>query len=331
LGGSNMGCIVKSSLVAAGVLVAMGLGAAPAQSQQYTTQDIHFICAFPPGSGADVIVRYFAEKMRVVMGRTIIVENKVGAGGNIAMEFVGRSKPDGYTVFVHAGSAVAANMHLFKRPPFPDAAKAIQVVTTINRQPFMLLVDAKSPWKTVGDVTAAMKAKGAKGTYASAAPTGTVMGELYKAAAGLEVVEVVYKNAADSLNDMMSGTVDYGMHDPQFAMSQSREGRLRIIAVSTAKRLDANPDLPTMTEQGVPMDLTGWFAAMVPQGTSRPIVDQLNNWFREILAMDDTKKFLNSFGGDPMASTPEEGQERLVKDVEVWREYIRIAKIQPQG
>jgi tripartite-type tricarboxylate transporter receptor subunit TctC len=302
-----------------------------AQAQSYPNQDIHFICAFPPGSGADVLVRYFAEKVRPLTGKNIIVENKSGAGGNISMEYVSKQKPDGYTVFVHAGSAVAANMWLFKKPPFADAGKAIQVAATINRQPFMLVVDAKSPYKTTAELTEAMKKKGDKATYASAAPTGTVMGELYKVATGVKAVEVPYKNAVDSLNDQLSGAVDYGMHDPVYSLAQQREGRLRILGVSTGQRLDATPDLQTMTEQGVPMDLTGWWAAMVPQGTPKETVDQINKWFVTAVGSPETKAFLNKFGGDPLIESPDAAQARLLQDVGKWKSYIEVAKIEPQG
>jgi tripartite-type tricarboxylate transporter receptor subunit TctC len=303
----------------------------PASAQKYPSQDIHFICAFPPGSGADVLVRYFAEKVRPLTGVNVIVENKSGAGGNIAQEYVGRSKPDGYTIFVHAGSAVAANMWMFKKPVFPDLGKAIQVAATINRQPFMLVVDSKSPYKSVADVTEAMKKKGDKASYATAAPTGTVMGELYKVATGVKAVEVNYKTASDSLNDQLSGAVDYGMHDPVYSLAQQREGRLRILGVSTGTRLQATPDLPTMAEQGVPMDLTGWWAAMVPQGTPKPILDQINKWFVEVVGSAETKAFLNKFGGDQLIESPDVAQARLLKDVDNWKRYIEVAKITPQG
>ena len=146
------------------------LGALPgaAHAQQYPSQDIHLVCAFPPGSGADVLVRYFGEKLRPIANRTIIVENKAGAMGNIATEYTARSKPDGYTIYVHAASAVAANMHLFKKPPV-DVSKTILIAATINQQPFMLVVSAKSPYKTVAELTAAMKQKGAKASYATSA------------------------------------------------------------------------------------------------------------------------------------------------------------------
>jgi tripartite-type tricarboxylate transporter receptor subunit TctC len=301
-----------------------------AYAQAYPSQDIRFVCAFPAGSGADVLVRYFAEKVRSIVNRTIIVENKAGAGGNIALEYVARAKPDGYMIFVHAGSGIAAGMHLMKNPPV-DVAKQIQIAATINRQPYMLVVDVKKPWKTLGELTAAMKEKGEKATYGTSNPSATIMGEIYKNVTGVRAIEVNYKTGNEMLNDLASGALDYATGDPVFALAQQREGRIRILAVSTGQRLQAIPDLPTMTELGIPMDVTGWWAAMVPMGTPRPIVDQINKWFVQVVSADDTKKFLNSFGGDPLVSTSEEGQARLVRDVKDWGEFVRLAKIQPQG
>jgi tripartite-type tricarboxylate transporter receptor subunit TctC len=318
----------------AAAAVAFGLaalaGAPPARAQDYPTQDIRFICGFPAGSGADVLVRYFAEKLRPLAGRPVIVENKVGAAGNIAAEFTARAKPDGYTVHVHAGSAVAANQHLFKRRPF-DAVKDLQVAATLNQQPFMVMVPAASPHKTLAELTAAMKQKGDKASYAQSNTSGKVMGDLYKQATGITAVEVPYRTANDSINDFASGRLDYGMMDPVFALSQERAGRLRSLAVSTPHRMKAVPELPTMTEAGTPgVEMMGWFAAMVPSATPRPVVDRLNKWLNEILATEETRKFLNQFGGDPYISTPEQGQARMAKDVKDWEHYIKIAKIEPQ-
>ncbi len=129
---------------------------------------------------------------------------------------------------------------------------------------------------------------------------------------------------------MLSGKVDYGMHDPVFSLAQQREGRLRILAVSTATRLQANPDMQTMTENGVPMDLTGWWAAMLPTGAPKLIVDQVNAWFTQIVKSDETKKFLNSFGGDPFVNTPEAAQALFLKAIKDWGDYVKLARIQPQ-
>jgi tripartite-type tricarboxylate transporter receptor subunit TctC len=302
-----------------------------ANAQQYPSQDIHFICVFPPGSGSDVLVRYFAEKVRPLTGRNIIVENKPGAAGNIGIEYVAKAKPDGYTILVHGAGGTAASMSLFKRPPV-DVTKTIQLAATINRQAFMIVVDAKSPYKTLSDLTAAVKSKGDKASYATAARYGTLVGEVYKQATGIQAVEVNYKAAGDSLNDQLSGAVDFGVHDPVYALAQHREGRLRILAVSTAERLQANPELPTLKELGVTdLDLMSWWAAMVPAGTPEPVVAQINKWFDQVVGSDETRKFLAASGGDPLTLPISKAQELFLQDVKNWAEYVRIAKIKPQG
>ena len=297
-----------------------------ALAQDYPTQDIHLICGFPPGSGADIFVRYFGEKLRPVIGRTVLVENKVGANSNIATEYVARSKPDGYTLYPFAGTTVAATMHLFKNPPV-DVGKALTVAATTSNLAFMLVVDAKSPYMTVAELTAAMKKKGPAASYAVAANPGIIMGALYKNATGIEAVEVLYKSAPDSLNELQSGKLDFGMHDPIFALAQQREGRLRILAVSTAKRLQSIPDIPSMAESGVPMDLELWWGVMLAAGTPKPIIDKINGWFSEIVKTEETRKFLALSGADPMIRTPEEAQAMFQKAIVEWGEYVRIAKI----
>jgi len=321
----------RRALLAGPVALAAVLAFTPAARAQYPAQDIHVICAFPAGSGADVLVRYFAEKLRQKAGKTVLVENKTGAAGNISAEYTARSKPDGYTVYIHAGSSTAANYWLFKKPPI-DPSKDLQVVATLNQQPFMVVVAKSAPYQNLKELTTAMKAKGEKASYAQSNTTGKVMGELYKTATGVKAVEVPYRTANDSLNDFASGTIDYGMSDPVFALVQEREGRLRNLAVSTGKRMKAVPNLPTMTEEGVSgIELFGWFAAMVPKATPRPIQEQLNKWFNEIEAMDETREYLAKFGGDPWITTIEEGQAQLVKDQKDWEGYVKAARIEPQG
>jgi tripartite-type tricarboxylate transporter receptor subunit TctC len=320
---------LRDVMGAIGLAATMALAPA-AQAQEYPSQDIRFICGFPAGSGADVLVRYFGEKVRQVANRTIIVENKVGAAGNIAAVYTARAKPDGYTVYVHAASAIAANMHLFKAPPI-DAGKDLQIAAAINKQPFMVIVHANSPHKTLAELTEAMKKKGDKASYAQSNTSGKVIGELYKQATGVQAMEIPYRTANDSLNDFASDRLDYGMMDPVFALSQARAGRLRMLAVSTAQRMQAVPELPTMTEAGVPgVELLSWFAVMVPSATPRPIVDKLNKWFNEVLATEETKNFLASFGGDPFITTPENGQALFRQQIKEWEGHVRTAKIEPQ-
>ena len=323
--GATRRAILQSGLALGAVALA-----GPALAQAYPSQNIQMVCAFPPGSGADVLVRYFAEELRKKSGRTVLVENRTGAAGNIAAQYVVRSKPDGYTLYVHAGSSTAANFHLYKSPPI-DPARDLQVAATLNQQPFMVVVPTKSPHKTLRDLTKAMLEKGDKASYAQSNTTGKVMGELYKVATGVKAVEVPYRTAGDAINDLESGNVDYGMMDPQSALANFRAGRWRLLAVSTPNRMKATPDLPTMTEEGVPgVELFGWFGVMVPKATPRPIVDQLNAWFKDIVSTDETRVFLNAQGGDPWVTTPEQGQAQLAADQAKWKEYVKAAGIVPQ-
>lgn len=308
---------------------AIGL-ARPAFAQQYPARDLHFITGSAAGSGGDLIVRYFAEKIRPLAGKNIIAENHVGAGGNLAVEYVARAKPDGYTMLLKGANAVAGMMSLLKNPPI-DVAKTIQLAATINRQAFMVVVDAKTPYQTIDDLTKAMLVKGDKASYATNDVDATVIGELYKAKTGVKAVEVAYKVASNSLNDMFSGVLDYAVYNPVLALAQQRQGKMRILGVGSNERLQANPDLPTMTEQGIPMNVIGWWAVALPAGTPKPAIDLLNTWFVEVVSTEETKKFLANLGSDAFVTTPEQAQALLLQDIDNWRDYVRIAKITPQS
>jgi tripartite-type tricarboxylate transporter receptor subunit TctC len=317
--------------LAAGLAALAGFfaGATGTRAEDYPSQDIRLIVGFPPGSGADVFVRFFAEKLRPLAGRTVIVENKPGANSNIATEYVAKSKPDGHTLYLFAGTTVAASMHLFKKPPV-DVGKELRAVASTSNLAFVLTVGANSPYKTVAELTEAMKKKGKDANYAVAANPGRIMGAIYKDKAGLAATEVQYRTAPDSLNEMENGRVDYGLHDPVFVLAQVRAGRLRALAVSTAERLGAAPDIPTMTESGIPMNLALWWGVMVPAATPDPIANKINGWFKEIISLPETKKFLNDSGADPMIRTPEEAQKMFLVAIKEWGEFVRKAGIEPQ-
>lgn len=292
----------------------------------YPNKTISFVCAFPAGSGADVLVRYFAEKVSGVAGQTIIVDNKPGANGNLAVEFVARARPDGYTVYVHAGNSTAANMHLWHNPPV-DVRTEIQGVQFINKQPFMIAVRAESPIQNIEELTALLTEKGSDASYGTTATHGRVMGAVYNSVIGVEPVEVSYTTGPESLNDILSGALDYAVLDPVFALSQYRDGRIRILGISTPERISAVPELPTMVEQGVEVNLPGWWGVFVPTGTPDPIVTRINEMFREVLERPETAEFLGNFGGDVFMGTPQEVQDFLVQSVDEWEEYVEIAKL----
>lgn len=298
-------------------------------AQAYPSKTISFICAFPAGSGADVLVRYFADKVASVSGATIIVENKPGAAGNIAAEFTARAPTDGYTVFVHSGNSTAGNMWLLKNPTI-NPSTDLQTIATVNKQAFMLTVRADSPYQNLADLVADQKPKGDGGSYAVNATSGRVMAEEFKLLAGLKTVPVQYGTAADSVNDMMAGHVDFGAHDPVFALSQIRAGRWRALALGSADRLAGIPDIPTFKEQGYDIDQLGWWGVMVPDGVPAEIVATLNGWFNQVLATDDAKEFLAKQGGEAYISTPEEAQKLMEDTVVQWKRLVEVAQLPAQ-
>jgi tripartite-type tricarboxylate transporter receptor subunit TctC len=306
-------------------------GGAFAQETDYPTRDIRVICAFPPGSGADVLARFYAEGMRPYLSKPIIVENKVGASGNLATIAVARAKPDGYTLYIHGGSSVAANMSLFKDPGV-DAAKTIEVLGTVSKLGFCVSVAANSPYKTLADLIAVLKEKGDKGSYATTAPTGQVTGALMKEMAGLKTVEINYRTGGDTLNDLASGSLDFAMLDSTFAVAQERAGRVRLLAIGTRERLAAMPDVPSLHELGFKdVNVVGWWALMAPVGVPEPIKKKLREAFAQMARAPKTQDFLKIAATDPFILGAEEAQKFFLQEIEDWARYVKVAKIEVKG
>lgn len=319
---------MRSTLAA----LALGVLAVPAAAQQYPTRDLHIVNGYAAGSGADVIVRYWADKLQKISGKSIIVENKPGASGNIAMEAAARAKPDGYTIYMTAGSSMANSVSLFKNLKV-QPTKDFTMVTTLLRLSFVLVVGPKSPANSVADLTALMKKKPDNGLYGATAPSGIVSAELYKSVTGLTSTFVSYKDARSAMTDLVDGSIDWMFMDPIAALEHMRSGKIRGLAVGAAERVKAIPELPSMLEAGVPgVDVVAWWAVAVPAGTPRPIVDQLATWFNQITSTEESKEFINRVvGGDPFVGNPDMAQKLLESDTVRWRDYIKTAKIEPQG
>ena len=322
--------------VLGGVLIAGLMAGSPVaiaeDAARYPSRDVKFICAFPAGSGADIFVRFFAKQLEPIMKKTIIVENRAGASGNLATRATARAKPDGYTIYVHAPSALAANMHLFKKPAV-DVRTEVKVAATIGRLPFMLTVHSSSKLKTVKDVIDLARAKGDKATFATTAATGQVMAAMFHHILKIKgPVEVPYRTGPDTLPDMASGRLDYAFHDPVLALSQARGGKIRILAVSTKGRMQSIPEIPSLHESGVTdLHVMGWWGAIVPAKTPKPIVDKINVMFQQMVKGEATKKFLNRFGTDPFSLSADDAQKLLVDDVAKWGEFQKVAKIPQKG
>ena len=300
-----------------------------AQDANYPSRDIHLICMFPPGTGADIFVRFYGEKLQRAAGRTVIVDNKAGAFGNIATEFVARAKPDGYTLYIAPGSSVLAGApSLFKKLSF-DPINDFEHVTTLSKLPFILLVAADGPYKTVADLVADLRQKGDKGSYGSTANTGLISSELFKQSFGLQTVEVKYRDAAGLLNDLIGGNIAFGHIDAAAAVGLISNGKVRALATSSKDRFVSLPDIPSASETGINSDIIAWWSVHTPKGTPKPILDKLEAWFNKIAVDEDVKKFLATSGSDPFPGNSTMLRDLLVKETRAWADYVKLAKIEP--
>jgi tripartite-type tricarboxylate transporter receptor subunit TctC len=307
----------------------LGAGAAFAQATDYPTRAIRSICNFGPGSGADIVVRFYSDKLQKLSGKPVVVENKPGAAGNIATQFVATSKPDGYTLLITPGNATLASApHLFKEVNF-DPIKDFAPVARLAKVPFIVIVKPDSPINSIADLTAHLKAKGVKARYGASTNTAIVTAELYRSMAGIPVEQIKYNSVSDALRGLLADEFDFAAYDATWVASMAQKGRVKPLAVTSAERLSFMPDLPTMAEQGFPgFDLTPWWGAVVPAGTPQPIIDKLAGWFKQINEDPETKEFLGKFATETWHGGPEDLRKLLASEIEAWGKYITMAKIE---
>ena len=322
----------RQVLQAGGTLFVSSLIEAPvfAQASYPGSREVRLIVPFSPGSTPDIVTRYFSETMRPFLGGTIVVENKVGASGNIGMIYVAKAKPDGYTVLSAAPSGIAAGPALFKNPGYDPSQFA--VLGSLCRFAFTVSVAANSPHNTLQSLIAAVRAKGASASYGTISQSSQVLGAMMNNILKLEAVEVPYRTSPDSLNDLNSGALDYVMYDTGFALPRHREGKLRVLAVTSKERMAPAPDIPTMDESGVPgVDVTGWWGIEVPAGVPQPIKDKISSAFLKMAEKPETRKFVTELASDPWVVGPDEAQAQMLKDVKKWAEYVKLANLEPKG
>jgi tripartite-type tricarboxylate transporter receptor subunit TctC len=297
---------------------------------QWPAREIRAVCGFPPGSGADALARFYARKLQETLGATVILDNKVGAFGNIASEYVAKAKPDGYTILIAPGfSTLAAAPSLYKSLPF-DPVKDFDHVTTLSKVAFILIVAGDSSYKSVADLTSYLQAKGDKASYGSVSNTGLAASELYKACFNLPTVEVKYKDPSAMLQDLYGGNIVFSHFDPIQAAGPLKEGKLRALAISAKDRFVSLPDIPSASEAGIKnCDIVAWWSVHAPKGTSSTTIEKLETLFNQIVIGDDHRKFLTPIGSDPFPGSSAKLQELLNKDIEAWREYVKIGHISP--
>jgi tripartite-type tricarboxylate transporter receptor subunit TctC len=318
------------SLLAASATPMLGAGARAEDA--YPSQAIKSVCSFTAGSGADIVIRFYSTKLQELCGRPVIVENKVGAAGNIGTEYVARSKPDGYTIYIcPATNVLASAPYFFKKLNF-DPVEDFEHVTTLSKAPLLLVVAADSPYKSAADLAAQLKPQGDKIGYGAISNSAMVCCELFKAQYGLQTAEVRFRDFPSALREMSTGAVAYTYLDAPQSQAHLAAGRIRALATTSSERISALPaDIPTSAEAGVlTTDIMFWWSVQVAKGTPKPIVDKLGAWFNTIIAMDDTKKFLANAGSVPFPGNSEMLKSLLQKEVAAWANYTRIAKVEAQ-
>ena len=306
--------------------VASAFAAGHSHAQQaYPTKPIRMICPFPPGGTTDVVARLVAQKLTEAWKEQVVVDNRTGAGGIIGTELAAKAPADGYTVLLGSITTHAVNPALYKKLNF-DPIKDFTPVTLVVSSPQLLAVHPSVAAKSVKELIALAKAKPGQLNYGSAG-VGTsphLTFELFKSMAGIDAVHVPYKGTGPAITELIAGQVHMMITGVVALMPHVKSGRLRGIAVTSAKRVAALPDLPTVAESGVPkFDVSSWFGVFLPAGTPKPIVAKMNGEIRKIVDIPDVRQKLISQGADPETNTPEEFAAYVKSEMVKWGKVVR--------
>jgi tripartite-type tricarboxylate transporter receptor subunit TctC len=295
-------------------------------AQAWPAKPIRLIVPFPPGGGTDVVSRTLGDRLGAALGVPIVVENRPGAGGNLGLDAVAKSAPDGYTVGMGQTSNLAINPTLYSSLPF-NPQKDFAPIALVASQAMVLIVAKDAPFRTLGDVVAGAKAKGDL-TMASAGngTVGHLAGEMFARRAGIKLVHVPYKGAAPALTDVMGGSVAIFFASAGAVTGQVEGGRVRALAVTSAERMKKLPDVPTIAEAGYPgFEATDWKALVAPAGTPATIVSRLNAEVARALQSREMSERLASEGSEPMGGSPARFAQFLRDEGAKWSAIVKAS------
>ena len=304
--------------------------AGSALSQAYPTKPIRIVAPFAPGGGTDLIARVAAQKMTEALGQQTVVDNRPGAGGVLGAELGAKAPPDGYTFTLIAGS-YAVNPSLFKLTfdPINDITAVIQ----LSQGPFLVVVHPSLPVKNIKELIALAKAKPGQLTFASsgAGSITQLATELFADMAGIKMIHIPYKGTGPALTDTMAGQVQMLFGSVGATLPQMSSGRLRAIAVTTAKRIAAAPDVPTIAESGVKgYEVILWHGLIAPKGLPKPILDRVNGELNKALKSKEMQDRLAGDGVSAAGGTPEQFAALIKKDIDVWRAVVQKAGVKAE-
>ena len=312
--------------------LAAALLSAPAAAQEaYPARPVRVLVGLAPGGATDIQARLFAQKLTEIVGRSFIVENRAGAGATIAYTIVAKSPPDGYTLLGVAGGYTTTPL-FYPKIPY-DPIRDFAPISLLVQAPFLLLVHPSLPVKTAKDLVALAKAKPGTLDFGSAGhgtSTGLAL-ELFRSMANVKIVHIPYKGTAQAIVDTVAGQVHGFFGNPLSSLPHVKAGKLRALAVTSAKRSAVLPELPTISESGVPgYETTTWHGWLAPGGTPPAIVGRLNAELVKAAKAPEVGGKLAADGGEPVGSTPEQFTQHLVTDLARWRKIVKEAGIAPE-
>ena len=319
--------LVPSLVLGALVLAfasAPALAQAPSGAAAYPSRPIHIVVTFTPGGAPDILGRLIAERLTTAWGQTVIVDNKPGAGGNTGADAVAKAPADGYSIVVGTVGTHSINGALYTKMPY-DMVRDFAPVTLLATTPNLLVIHNDVPAKNLKEFIALGKREG-KMTFASAG-SGTsihVSGELFKTMTGIDMEHIPYKGRATAIPDLLGGRVTMMFDNMPSSLPLVREGKLRALGVTSARRSAAAPEIPTLAEQGLTgFDAVSWFALFAPAGTPRPIVDKLQAEVKKMLQAPDVAKRLADAGLDAVGSTPDELAAYQRAEIAKWAKVVK--------
>ena len=316
----------------AAAIAAPSILASRALSANWPLRMVRIVVPFPPGGSTDITARLVGNRLQEVWGQTVVIENKPGAGGNIASEMVAHSDPDGYTIFI-VGPGLATNQFLYPSLSY-DPIGDFAPVTLLITQPNVMCVPNSKPAKSVKEFIAYCNDNRGKVTYASSG-NGTTLhlsGELFKRLANVEMTHIPYRGGALAINDLLPGRVDVSFDNMPSIIGHVRAGAVRALAVTTKERVPVVPDLPTIAEAGVPgFDVSSWFGFFVPVKTPAEIIAKLNADTNAALAHASVKPRFDDLGATPRGTTPGQLAAFLKSEIDKWGPVIRDARIRVEN
>jgi tripartite-type tricarboxylate transporter receptor subunit TctC len=316
------------ALAAAASCLALLLPHTASAQDKWPSKPITYIVPFPAGGTTDVLARLIGQKLGPALGTTIIIDNKGGAGGSVGSEMAARAAPDGYTLLGGTISSHAINVSLYPKIGY-DPVKSFEPISLIGTNPTVLVVNQASPYKSLQDIIAAGKAK--KPLTSASAGSGTSQHlslELLKAKAGIDITHIPYKGSAPAISDVMGGQVDMMFDTTVVAGPHIESGKLRALAVTSAKRVPSMANVPTVAESGVPgYEVVSWQAIFAPAGTPRPIVERLHAEIGKILREPDMQERLGKLGMQGADMTIDQFSAFQKAEVAKWAQVIKSANI----